>query len=289
MYSTEVAPKVLRGPTGTLEWDTGAFALAGALEWKSRLYLIGFTGTLAHLRLQVRLSGCACMCAWAVALAGALERNSGNTWLNLQAHLCICACRCAWAESQLHLIGFTGTLVHLYLQVRLSGLTATLMQGCSPRGLRWCLCFRPSMFTNHNFFGSFSPQCLQTTISLFLSALNVCLQIFWFFRPSMFINHNFFGSFSPQCLQTTISLFLSALHVYKPQFPYFFRPSMFATLLVLLAIDVCKPFGLLAIDVCKPSGSFGHQCLQTFWFFWPSMSANNFLLAWLARQVTPSY
>ena len=153
------------------------------------------------------------------------------------------------------------------------------MQGCSPRGLRWCLCFRPSMFTNHNFFGSFSPQCLQTTISLFLSALNVCLQIFWFFRPSMFINHNFFGSFSPQCLQTTISLFLSALHVYKPQFPYFFRPSMFATLLVLLAIDVCKPFGLLAIDVCKPSGSFGHQCLQTFWFFRPSMFANLLVLS----------
>ena len=79
MYSTEVAPKVLRGPTGTLEWDTGAFALAGALEWKSRLYLIGFTGTLAHLRLQVRLSGIPATLDWiyrhtcAFVLAGALE------------------------------------------------------------------------------------------------------------------------------------------------------------------------------------------------------------------------
>jgi hypothetical protein len=58
---------------------------------------------------------------------------------------------------------------------------------------------------------------------------------------------------------------------------------MFATLLVLLAIDVCKPLGLLAIDVCKPSGSFGHQCLQTFWFFRPSMFAN--LLVLLAINV----
>ena len=174
--------------------------------------------------------------------------------------------------------------MHLYLQVRLSGLTATLMQGCSPRGLRWCLCFRPSMFTNHNFFGSFSPQCLQTTISLFLSALHVYKPQFpYFFRPSMFATLLVLlaidvckpfgllaidvckpsGSFGHQCLQTF----------------WFFRPSMFANLLVLSAIDVCKPLVLSAIDVCKPFGSFGHQCLQTFWFFWPSMSANNFLLA----------
>ena len=111
---------------------------------------------------------------------------------------------------------------------------------------------------------AFGPRCLQTTISLVLLALNVCKPQFpYFFRPFMFTNHNFLISFGHRCLQPF----------------WFFWPSMFATLLVLLAIDVCKPFGLLAIDVCKPSGSFGHQCLQTFWFFRPSMFANLLVLS----------